>query len=94
VTILQESCTTTPGATTMPVDPTTRYHTLVNLKGLWIILISGDHAVEGWLIDITRPNMSSETPAPVATFANEYTSVMGPVLAGDIIAAPLTGRCA
>jgi len=89
VTILHPDRTSTPSATVMPNDPVNRYHCLTNLKGLWIILISGGYAIEGWIDEIARPNMASDIPAPVVTLNSAYGSVTGPVLAGDLIAAPL-----
>ena len=89
MTILHPDRTSTPSAIVMPHDPVARYHNLTNLKGLWIILISGDHAIEGWINEIARPNLASDTPAPVVTLDGAYGSVTGPVLAGDLIAAPL-----
>jgi len=79
----------TPTATVMPKDPTARYQHLANRKGLWVILVTGEYAVEGRITDVARPNLTSDDPAPNVTLDCGYGSIVGPVLAGDLISAPL-----
>lgn len=89
MTILHPDRSTSTTATVMPQDATARYQSLAHRKGLWVILVSGDFAAEGRISDVTRPNLSSDHPAPIVTLDHGYGCVRGPVLAGDLISAPL-----
>ena len=87
MTIIYPDRSTSTTATVMPKDATARYQSLAHRKGLWVIFVSGDFAAEGRISDVTRPNLFSDTPAPIVTLDNGYGSVTGPVLAGDLISA-------
>lgn len=73
--------------TVMPVDPTVRYQTLTAFTGLWVILASGDFVLDGQLVEVFRPNLSAECPAPTVTIDTGRARVRGAVLAGDLLAA-------
>jgi hypothetical protein len=78
-----------PENTAIAPNPAARYHTITNYIGFWIILITGEYAVEGRLVHVARPDLTSECPSPVVTIDTGYGSLTGPVLDGDIIAAPI-----
>jgi hypothetical protein len=81
--------TYTSSATVLPNNPNLSYQHLCTLKGLWIIFISGDFAIEGWIVDVTRPDFTNDYPSTGVTIDTGYGTVTGPVMGGDIIAAPL-----
>jgi len=89
MTILHPELTTTPSATVMPADPIARYHTIKNFSGLWVVLVSGDHALDGRITHVARPNMGADIPVPIITIDTGHDKIVGPVLAGDILSAAL-----
>lgn len=78
-----------PAATVAQADPGARYQFLSHLVGLWVILISGDCAVEGRIVKVVRPNLFADAPVPVVTVDTGCGLLTGPVLAGDLVSAPL-----
>jgi hypothetical protein len=79
-----------PAATVAPADPGARYRLLSHLAGLWVILVSGDFAVEGRILKVVRPNIFADAPAPLVTIDTGTGLLTGPVLAGDLVSAPLS----
>lgn len=88
MTVLHPDRAGAPSAIAASADPRDRYQSLASLVGLWVILVSGDCAVEGWIVKVMRPDLTSDAPAPLVTLDTGYGFLTGPVLAGDIISSP------
>jgi len=79
-----------PSMTVSSYDQDFNYRYLSKLKGRWITLIAGDFTIEGWVVDVKRPDFTTDYPDPIITIDTGYDIITGSVISGDIVIVPLT----